>query len=980
MTYATYLERDDVRFIYYVLIGGLPYVFSHVDKPTDWALTAGYTWSKTFLHFRNAGSGSFQSSLQAISQKLDWERGTTVSGSLTLEFLYDPEDTDSTWLELITPKTKNRIRYQLDPENLVQPSDTSMTFIGTPPAENDIVYFGLETIEMGAASVVSRGKFESWPQWYGRRGARAGLFTGGPVEGTNWPNSWRGRPISLWRAACTVDQAGNRVPLSTTIQGDHDQEVFRGIIYELDWDVSQPGSVRFETQSLDQLLERPVMGRSQVYRPGPSAVGKGWCYVESGGPNRVEVSVPPANFVGMLSPTVFPENVAFDLTAASSFFTGGALGEVSTIMNAIIGQLNTSYSADTQNAIVFSWELVSEDGEPTVRIGAGRRLQTLGITSPIQADITFHVATAIDKDAAVLRAMGAQDDIIIAPGAALDTITSTAVDQLDAISWSTLSDPLPHYYLGRRGQTRLYWHSGGVELSADTDDPPAFQGSVQVDATVDAPGVRFGEHEVLRATFRAPIVGTLFSDSFWNNQYYALINDETRGRMFRRAQAILVPADEVEDEKHAIRVGLLFDNNYIMDILRQLMVSNGDQNTGGVWSGDADAYNVLKDGFGAGIPSSYVDNAAFERIKQSRQSRTNGWWLEGSEPLRDILGKVGLALSLNFLTTLGTGSAGDLKGRQLISVRELAPATDGASTVATIDASWTDTLGSPVSHSRNERSIINRVQVEFDFDPIEDKFLSKDNTLFDGNSAQQYGLSRPLKLQIPWVHGLGSLTPELINATARIFQNRGRPHAIYKVPFVKPEGWAIEVGDYVTLTHPSLPNYETGGYGLSAVPMQVLATNQDASPTGRNLGSLDLIWQYRCPTREWAPCLKIDSLESGSEYNVEVDTDAGGFSLPDAVLRDIEHYQATWKVNAYIPGIDVLEAHTITAVDVANNRITLDSALVISPASDVVIEFDTFDTTGDLIDAQESFAFVCDSTDFDNTNASLELKAGARWY
>lgn len=993
MTFATYLERDDVQFLWYMFIGGIPHVFSNYPQPSGWTLPTGYTWSQTFLV--NEGlEDSLTSSMAAVSSKRDHERGVVISGDLDVSVWYDPEDPDALWTGLLAPATRNT--WHVDNQRPIKPTENGFQLLDvTGISATDILYIGTEAIEVivtvGATNVigVNRGKFGSVQGWHGARGGRPGDPTI-QTEIRDWPKVWRGRPISVWAAPAYVDNEGNVTPLSSALQGTEDQEIFGGIIYEMDWDVGRPVAT-FSCQSLDQLLERPVMSRPRIYSPGPPAVGSlGWTYVESGAdrPNLVQYTIGDANFASMTTITGPPSDTLEITDLINGEFTTPQFVDADALMSGILTQLRAATQTVVSNLVTngFQWDYkidteIGSDDPPKLQILVHRVLDG-PVRTNILEPITFHIETADYPERAALRALGLTKDLVIHPDP----------DNLDTIHWeaSTFTsvgvgdEPVPHYYFAK-GSTRLYYHGFPINADTETQDPPASQGTVGRDGQPDFSRVRFGDQEMIEVAFRNPLgEPNLFTDTNFPDFNYALVFD--RGMFTTSPKAITVPVDEIDEEEFQLRVVLGFDDHDLMDIARWLMVSNGDSTTRGLWSDEGAAYNVLPEGFGAAIPSSWVDLDSFERVQLARPlMRANNLVLEGSESLREFLGDIGLAYSLNFYGSLGSGTAGDAVGRYRISVSDLRPPPEAVSIAATVDQGWTNSTAHTPDHSLNERSVINKLVFNYNWDPIEREFRGKDNTILDADSISLYGESRALTINVSWLRLFSTARTVLQGMANRLFRYRGVPWSEYRVPYVTPEGWKLRPGDAVKFTHPWLQNYRDGGLGLTDALMEVIGQTININWSGGTAGELLLAWRNDEETRQLAPSFRVIDSPSANTYEIASNELQEGFSRTESLTIDRNFIDVDYDLRAYIPGVDTFQTGlTVTAVgtlgSATQNDITLNTAITLTPLTSVVLEFAPYDLAGTLDDEQENYAFLCDEETLVVTNSAAEEKPGTRWY
>lgn len=932
-------------------ITGLTIVVEQIER-----LGTGYTWSPTLVRQPE----------EVISSEADLDRGVTVSGSMNLEFWYDPEDESSAWVQLLTPTTKER--WYVDRSTRYKPSATSVTFLSTTGmSTNEVIYAGLETLQVttvASPATVTRGYLDSEPQWYGPDGGDPGTEMAGDAEFTSWPSTWRGRIVEIWRSCCSVNESGDRVPLSTSIEGDFDAQVFRGVLYDIEYTPGIAGTVRLTIQSIDQLLERAPLSRPREYRMGPEALGQGWIYLESDGPTLVEYDA--TNFAQAFSTTV-PGAGVIDLTRSGGAFAAGGLFTAAEVIDGICDELAAVLddTGDSGYYVEFEWQPVpaSSAEDPPLRIVLLARINGVAISLP--QPITLRLKSASQPQRSALWALGGEDDIVIQR----DANHALAAD-LWAVAYL---DEIPHYTLVSTNR-RVYYHGGETGYNADTGDPPdGAYGTDDADGNDDWPGLKIGESEIARAQFRSS--SALLGDA---GARYALFQGpdvlnprKGRGLIGTRPTTVQVPTDELDDGKHKLTVGLLFDNHDLFTTLVHMMASNGDSSTAGPWTGTT--YNTLPRGMGAAIRPDCIDTAAFEQLQARRRPFASGWWVEPGATFRDLLAQIANFYGVAFLPKSTANGFS-------ISVVDLLPAATNITSVATVDTDWINSLDFPPEAHRDEARIINQIEFKHDYNPLTEKYEAKDNRFQDSDSVRRYGASPPRVIEAFWVRGsLAEVIGGLFSAAAWTFAFFGRPSVWYRVSVLAWPAWKIWLGDVVTLTHPWIPNFgEAGGIGISGELMTCWGISQNTGERSGPAAELVLRATPDIETHPYVPSLGITSLDSGAVYNV----DAHAFSRA-ADPTDISHWATaaseSWKVRAYVPGIDTVESRTVSAIDVSGGQITLSSALTITPLASAVLTFDSYGNLTDTQETQLEHAFLGDATTRTLTNNSSSVRTADRW-
>ena len=294
--FRTYMQQPDVRLFAYAYVSGIPDVFANVPQPTRWTdLGTDRVWSETMIWFRPPGSQTGEASRFTVpSARVDWQSGLSVSGSLSLAFSVDPAGQAGRWVDLMLPT--DRVNYYLARDNAVSPSQTNLEFADVGSlALGDYLYGGLETVRIASTpdtaantAVVQRARFDSRSLWYDL--ARESEVTwGGPTVLSSAPQTWAGRTVEVWVAACGVDSTGALAPIDTAPQGSYSWQLFRGEVTEVSWHAGDTAVV-LRCQDISQTMKAPVVRRPKRYRPGPSTpapAGCGWTYLEPGGVSLV---------------------------------------------------------------------------------------------------------------------------------------------------------------------------------------------------------------------------------------------------------------------------------------------------------------------------------------------------------------------------------------------------------------------------------------------------------------------------------------------------------------------------------------------------------------------------------------------------------------------------------------------------------------------------------------------------------------------
>jgi hypothetical protein len=972
------LAERDLWIGFSCTIGGLPYIFADFDEPSHWLIPSDYTWSKTLVPYRATGDGRFDSAMKAVTEEIDWHSGMTISGNMDLEFLIDEEDPNDVWRNLIIPESRET--WLLDGEVVQKPSNTHWTFrsttslAGTALQVNDVVHSGPGCAKVQAINgndvTMQINKYGSFHDWSGPIGFVRGAPRGGDVEVTNWPKVWRRRPVSVWIhffsrvGGVKTAIGGSWREFGVKNVSGSDREIFSGEAATFPtWNGASP-VVGLICQGLEQPLGNPLVRRDRRYRPGPELKGMGACFVETTGPCLVQWEIHERNRYFETAP-YFADGIqlegVIDLTWLS--IAAGGFHTADTLMQAVCDALNALTIDDAgQGAVVFRWSPDegpiddtepdgSDLGRPKMRLEVARYYA--GSWSSISFPVRIFIKSAIEPERQVLRAAGFEEDIVF-EGREL-TFT-------EPWSYVTASNEIPHYHLAP-GNKWIYYH-GPVVNNPECDDPPTVQGTVGLDGHVDAVYMRFGEHEIMEVRFRFP-GGDYFQDP--DGRHLAYIEQRA---VLGYAKVVTIPFDEVEDEKHALTIGLFFNNHDLFDVTCALLVSNGDPNTLGLWDDPARRWNVLPQGFGAMIPASRIAEATFEMARfRSYRPIATSLWIEGSLTAREFLSEVALFTGVNFLNIVENSV-------RKLGVVPMEPPI-GAESVISIDDSWVDDVRRPMEPDYDEMTIRNRISFEFDFDPLTQKFYGRDNSHMDGQSVANYGMSEPLEIRVRWLSSFGEVAAQLDGVAAALFRRFADPLVGYQLPAARPEAWQLKAGDVVDVTRSREPDFRDGGLGFSAVPMRIEHASFDYGPE-ETFGDLRLTWFQARLGRPWAPCMRMEAQVGATKFKVYAVATGQAFTPSEDGREDVAFFAVGDRVRCYIPGKDVKDtARIITAIDADLLHVTLNGVLNLTPTDGVVIEYNAFDTSG-MQDAQFEHVFPCGVNGY-NTDDGGTKHEGSRW-
>jgi hypothetical protein len=968
MSLATHLQRteDGCGLQFYATIAGIPYVFGTHAQPSHWTLPDGYTWSQSL---------SLHSDFKARSPSIDPQMGLVSSGSVTLDFHFDPWNPAGVWPSLIAPETMTRV--PLDPSRLIRPSDNRFWLADFTGFSGGTWHIGAETVIFGSfaaadgwADASERGAYGSERAWYGPKGAEAVAF-GGVVEMTSWPDSWRGREVRLWAAASQWHR-GVFTALSDDYRGTEDEEIFRGEVVELTVGESR-ATVSLDCASLVQRLNRAVLSRGRSYQAGPVAGGTGWVSLEEDGPRYLTISHGSSPYAEWAEDTlridVWQEYGGADRAIQAVELIGLIRGEIGThfvdtvhMATALRAWPEIVYDENGEGTFVIEWGLWDNAHGPARFIASGV--------------MRLHGA----ERQSLWPALGVYDDV--------DIVGSPTSRSGVTVANYQAPEPIPYYYVGP--SNRWLYYRGALDVdpailpnSRITGDPPGMQGSTRIDGQIDGVFLRLGDATIIEARMRSE-TGALIGDGF---------TGRTRAEIIRRGacgsdpvSSWVVPMDEASGEGSTIEVVIGFDQHPLLDAVRYLLCSSGDA----AWP--ASEWNALPDGYGAGISPDVIDHEAWNRVQDETGSECSGWCINEATTGRELLELVSRALGL-LVHERSTST-----GIKLSLVRALAPPFSALS-VAEIDADWTRSDEDAPEVTRDEGGIVNTITVRYSRDPIEDKWRSRDTRYIDANSVARYGLSDALTIDIPWIHGLADVRLAVDPVAQGVLSLWGRPQNVYEVPLHTPAALAMKPMDVVRCTLPFVPDWVSGGLGVSRRTARVMALERTWGPDDDGPFVVATLWPQseRFRYAPYVPSLAILAHVSGATYTLRTSTLNGGFADPGERTDPewwAESATETWEVRAYLPWADNAASNQMRTVSAINltatpPTITLSSALtgdLSTYASTVVLTFRSFAISGGLAEGQEDFVFLARAPDLSSTVNTYRLTRndgttleGIRW-
>lgn len=307
-----------------------------------------------------------------------------------------------------------------------------------------------------------------------------------------------------------------------------------------------------------------------------------------------------------------------------------------------------------------------------------------------------------------------------------------------------------------------------------------------------------------------------------------------------------------------------------INILLAVLTSTG---TGS--NGDYDWYGSEE---GLGISTDYIDVSGIEAVRDSYypgQSHQMRFSITSPEKASDWLQR-------EILKVLNIYPSMDGQGRYGLTPFRPATLTGGSYGQ---DLGLDNIIGTP-SWDANLSAMINEIEFHYDWDG--EKFqsvryeINADSINARGPSAQ------PLAIKSKGLHSsFVDVDTILDRRTAAVFQRYAIPPAVVKVECFLSRG-LTEAGDYVNLTHPLLPNFDTGARGLADRRMEVVSRTPDWTRGRVSFELLDVGAQAAGAGDYVAisPVMTITAATSGTSFTVST-TDATRFTAGASPVVDV---------------------------------------------------------------------------------------------
>lgn len=922
------LQGRDIAVQAYAIFDGVNEIFATWggvgSPPSAWDAGGGQVSIGGQLYDWN-NSLDMQSGFGVVETEVNLRTGTVTSGASSLRFLLPDEDRASgnVWLDLLARSTS---RADVDHASLADDfdiSDTTLTVHDTTGwPSSGTLYLGLETITYSGKTSTTftgctRGRFRS-PELNhrGRVASNSEIGSGAYVRSA--PLAWKGRVMRLWLCFGEfVD--GEFVPFGNSIESGEDLEWYRGIIVDRRVSGDQM-YVELEVSTLDQLLAKEVATRlptawAGLY--GEDAYPEGTIFIDRTC-NRVTFTD--------WSSVDYPKRVDVPLIRDDG---GGGSEDVPTghYPYYLISQYLqfTIDDATSGNYYEVNCAPVTRDGKRVTRVVIGAQF---GDTD----ERAFELLPDAESPNNIWRPMGFQNN------------SFETQDSGDAFkTWIFLSDRAPaRCYIGAP--------ETGVPERIYVSDPtvaggPTFDGDP---GWVDSDGMSVdGYVRVGKECFR--FTGyTAGADG----QNYLTVAEDGRAQLGSIAQEFYVEQTVFpEDEEREQAVQGIVITNVTAPLAYVQFLTSGS----GV-SGHNGSLDEGWKGSGANVEEQHVDVDSFSQT--GRVLDAIRWdAVAAFEPvkMRDLLpGELAASQAVVVGTNVYDEGSASWSGFVLQAADPLHPMLHEIEGADTLDISEI-VAGADVTDEDADDRAVNKILTDTLYDHGEGKFRIKAHPTTHVTFSETYGANPALKIQLKGLFDVADAAERIRDIVQPIFFQFGEPYRVITLPIASFRAWAWGLGKILTLTHPALIRRQAAERGESELTVKVMergsvvfgpeqgAVFSKIVSIGANVESVGI-----------SPAFEVTSQHSGATYNVT----AQRFSASETGLEDTEHFRVGEYVRFFEEGDEsgAVERY-ITAIDIANNRVTFNSTL---PATAGVCEFVEHDNAN-ATSRQQSYAYMANT-------------------
>lgn len=949
----TLLGRPDIAPLFYVMVSGIPYVFSNQALPDAWnagggATTIGsedYTWSQTLIVGDDFGS---------LSMKVEPKRGLGVAGSQTFEFSLTGDDdaASDVWLSLLvrdfarTDKAATNLAADLDVDTVGGAEDVTVDDASDFSTSESDVYIGTETLRAGSGSntattindIGSRGAYKSWAQPHrvtsDPRGESA--FAGPFV--TTWPVVWEGRVVRLYMALGVWDSAGDWKPYKTSGSVRVLQEVYKGLITGVG-EGNDTMTVSLETASLDHVLRHKVATRlpattirKRTFTGDPIYIGAHNWYLSwtwHGFDNSVGATAAETKL------TLVDQRL---YTGAIDVPEG--LYSIENVVTYIAATIKEYGIPQSSGATEF-WPAGLE------RVGVGKKSRTrfgftANSTNIATYDLTLHLGGG--QHITVIRDLGFTSD------AHMDQ--ETVVGSNSAFYATTSNEPPPAFRWPGRNRIapgRIYYEK--LPTDALQFVAPGY---------VDDDGVTVPKTVLIDKAQEIIAIGTGATTTYGGATYYYYEVDE-RGLMNTgKTEDTVLKFDPGSDKQIKLTQGIYMPNTSLHRALFYLMMGG---------SGVAGTMHATWDkgwsGTGLALPSDLIDITGITTIAENISPKRDQVWIDKPTALRDWLAPE-LLIEQVLMVAQADFDAGDAYAMTWVETHP--PSEVTGSNERTLDHSNTLTFGGGnVGLDRQENKIINSIALKVAYSHGAKKFGTEIKQTHV-TSQQTWGERESLTMQVKTIGGAADSSALAVQLAQRMFDRYALPYEIIELDASNAATWGWQVGDIVNITNTALPKLDAPGRGWTDVKARLMV-KKDNLMAGNGVSSrLTMVKGGSMGFRysRWAPSAIVASQHSGNEWNVT----AHEYSRTTDPV-DVSHFAAGYKVTLYRLGsASTTQALTIDSVDEANNRVTFTTAVSgMGAGGDIVMVFADYGTAS-IDNEQIKYAYM---SDFDGVLGTADI-------
>jgi hypothetical protein len=349
-------------------------------------------------------------------------------------------------------------------------------------------------------------------------------------------------------------------------------------------------------------------------------------------------------------------------------------------------------------------------------------------------------------------------------------------------------------------------------------------------------------------------------------------------------------------------------------------------------------------GCGLHIPSALVDVAAFEALDLSSPWPRDGWVVLTSDDARKIFDEELKATQQQIVSDLG----------QLTLIAMDPPIESLATTVRTVDSSVL--VSDPekgVGFDRQENRIVNIVAIKGDWDARDSKFYF-DQTNRQQDSIGTWGEQQPISVELRGLR-LSDADARGKQIAERIFALYGQPYALCEVDIAPLAAWLWRMGDFVDLTHETIPSPTQGTRGVTDLRCRIVGKTARFAGGDKAFVTLTLMSYAFQGARmsQFGPSCQL--VYSGTANTWTRVADRYGEQING--MDDEDYFSVNHRVKLMQLGMSTVSTKTITTK--VGNNFTFTSALSGSSGQKYIMWYADYDDAA-TTDAQRKFAYFSD--------------------